>query len=76
VFEYFDATGDQAFNLNAGMKIFGGTSRARAQKSLSIHAWNRYGDEAIHFPLLPGRKDNDLYKSFILRNSANDWSGD
>ena len=74
-FEYFDSGGVQTFNLNAGIKIFGGTSRGRAQKSFSIHARDRYGDGEIHYPLLPGR-DNDIYKSFILRNGANDWSGD
>ena len=74
-FEYFNSVGLQEFNLNAGIKIFGGTSRGRAQKSFSIHARDRYGDGEIHYRLLPGR-DNEIYKSFILRNGANDWSGD
>ncbi|MBL7112988.1 MAG: CotH kinase family protein, partial [Bacteroidales bacterium] len=73
--EYFNAAGNQEFSLNAGIKIFGGTSRARAQKSFSIHTRNLYGDGPVNYPLLPNRKDIDLYKSFILRNSANDWSG-
>jgi hypothetical protein len=74
-FEYFDSSGSQQFNINAGIKIFGGTSRARPQKSFSIYARERYGDGEIHYRLLPGR-DNEIYKSFLLRNGANDWSGD
>jgi len=74
-FEYFDSSGSQQFNINAGIKIFGGTSRARPQKSFSIYARDRYGDGEIHYRLLPGR-DNEIYKSFLLRNAANDWSGD
>ncbi len=73
--EYFNPEGGQAININAGMRIFGGTSRSRPQKSLSIHTRNKYGDESISYPLLPGREIGE-YKSFILRNSANDWSGD
>jgi len=74
-FEMFSASGKPEISLNAGLKIFGGTSRSSAQKSFSIHARGSYGEGAIHFPLLPGR-DTDLYGSFILRNGANDWNGD
>ncbi|MFO7670717.1 MAG: CotH kinase family protein [Bacteroidales bacterium] len=73
--ELFSASGEPEISFNAGLKIFGGTSRSSAQKSLSINARGRYGEEFIHYPLLPGR-ENDLYGSFILRNGANDWNGD
>ncbi len=73
-FEMFSASGEPEISLNAGLKIFGGTSRSSAQKSFSIHARGTYGEGTIHFPLLPGR-DTDQYGSFILRNGANDWNG-
>ncbi len=72
--EFFNPEGESAFSINAGVKIFGGTSRNSAQKSLSVYARNRYGDGAIQYTLLPGRK-TEVFKSFILRNSANDWQG-
>jgi hypothetical protein len=72
--EYFSASGEPGFSLNAGLKIFGGTSRSSAQKSFSIYARGSYGEGTIHYPLLPGR-DTDQYGSFILRNGANDWNG-
>jgi hypothetical protein len=74
-FELFSSSGEPEIGFNAGLRIFGGTSRQRAQKSLSIHARSRYGTDVIRYPLLPGRK-LDEYASFILRNGANDWSGD
>jgi hypothetical protein len=74
-FELFSPSGEREIGLNAGLKIFGGTSRSSAQKSFSIHARSRYGEELIHYPLLPGR-ETDQYGSFILRNGGNDWNGD
>lgn len=73
--EFFNASGGREFSVNAGLRIFGGTSRGRPQKSLSIHMRNQYGDGSINYPLLPGREISE-FRSFILRNSANDWSGD
>ena len=70
--EFYDTAGSQAFNQQAGMKIFGGCSRTMPQKSLSIIARSKYGENRFNYPLF----DNlpfDSYKSFILRNSGNDW---
>ncbi|HYW94363.1 MAG TPA: CotH kinase family protein [Bacteroidales bacterium] len=73
--EYFTSAGEPAFSQNAGLSIFGGTSRQKPQKSFAIHIRDKYGDGPIQYHLLPGR-ETTVYKSFILRNSANDWSGD
>ena len=72
--EYFTPAGETAFSINAGIRIFVGTSRTHAQKSLSVHARNRYGEGAVNYRLLPGRETR-VFKSIILRNSANDWNG-
>ncbi len=72
--EYFLPGQGSAFSLNAGFSIFGGTSRGSAQKSFAVFTGNAYGDGPVEYHLLPGR-DINVYKSFILRNSANDWNG-
>jgi hypothetical protein len=74
-FELYNGADGPVVAVNAGLKIFGGTSRARAQKSFSIHARDRYGTDRIRYRLLPGREISE-YGSIVLRNSANDWSGD
>lgn len=71
--EYFTDEGESAFSMNGGLQIFGGASRGFAQKSLAFYARSRYGDESIDYQLLPGR-ELWKYRSFILRNSGNDWS--
>ena len=73
-FEYFLPGGESVVNINGGFKIFGGASRGFAQKSMAIYARSRYGDGSIDYPLMPGR-ETTVYKSFILRNSGNDWQG-
>jgi hypothetical protein len=60
------------FTMNAGAKIFGGWSRANAQKSLAIHFRNGY-DGALKYPLFPDQ-DIETYHSLVLRNSGNDWN--
>ena len=57
---------------NAGVKIFGGWSRAFPQKSLSIFARSHYGPSSFEYSLFPD-SDVDEYEAFVLRNSGNDW---
>ena len=59
-------------NFDAGVKIFGGWSRAQDQRSFSIFARGQYGTPEIDYPLFP---DNpyDKYQAFVLRNSGNDF---
>jgi hypothetical protein len=70
--ELFEPTGDLAFSLDAGAKIYGGWSRGHAQKSLAVYARSAYGESEINykiFPELPVEK----FESIVLRNSGNDW---
>lgn len=67
-----DETGDVAYQTDAGMKIFGGWSRALDQKSLSLFARSKYGDEPFAYPFFPDRP-YDEYEALVLRNSGNDW---
>ena len=61
------------FSSPAGVKIFGGWSRGQAQKSFSIFARGEYGSPQFNYPLFPNL-DIDIYQSFVLRNSGNDWN--
>ncbi|MFK7926429.1 MAG: CotH kinase family protein [Bacteroidia bacterium] len=72
--EYLDAEQEFAFEQKVGIKIFGGWSRAFEQKSLSVFARKEYGENRFHYPFF-SEKAFPEYKSFILRNSGNDWSG-
>ncbi|MEM6345464.1 MAG: CotH kinase family protein [Bacteroidota bacterium] len=73
-FEYLDTEENLALEQTVGIKVFGGWSRAFAQKSLSVFARKQYGENRFHYPFFD-QKDFSQYKSFILRNSGNDWSG-
>ena len=68
----FEPDGVAGTRFNAGVKIFGGYSRALPQRSLSFRTRAAYGDRAIDYPLFDARPD-DEYQAFVLRNSGNDW---
>ncbi len=70
--EFFEPNGVQGFEIEAGLQIFGGWSRACAQKPLAIFARGKYGAGEIEYPLFPDLAI-DKFESFLLRNSANDW---
>jgi hypothetical protein len=70
--EFFDH-GMQQFQINAGSEIYGGATRGYAQKSLDIKIRNRYGPAELNYRLFK-RNERDVFTSFILRNSGNDWS--
>lgn len=71
-FEYFSENGKSDFQLNGGIKIYGQYSRKRPQKSLAIFARKQYGSNELNYPLF-SEKANETYKTFVLRNSGNDW---
>ncbi len=65
--------GESKFSKNVGIRIFGGTTRVYPQKSLAIFAKGQYGSKSIKYPLFPDKPQIKKVKSFILRNSGNDW---
>ncbi len=71
-FEFFEAGGEPALAQDAGVRIHGGTSRARPIKSLRMYARRSYGESWFEYPLIP-EAPVDRYKRFLLRNSGNDW---
>ncbi len=70
--EYFDTYGKLGFNMNAGVKIHGRSSRNHAQKTLAIFAREKYGSQAVPYKLF-GEKSPETIKSFLLRTGGNDW---
>lgn len=73
--EFFEPDGRMGFSMNGGIKIFGGWSRARPQKSFSIFARGRYGTSEIAYKIFENNPISS-FQSFILRNSGNDWVGE
>jgi hypothetical protein len=70
-FEILETDGS-GYAANAGVKIFGGWSRAFPQKSLSIFSRSYYGPSTFDYTLFPD-SGIDSYEAFVLRNSGNDW---
>ncbi|HPM12897.1 MAG TPA: CotH kinase family protein, partial [Bacteroidales bacterium] len=70
--EFFDATGSRKFGVNAGISTMGAVSRSYDLKSLNIVMKNKYEQGSMQYQLF-GADGLSEYKSFILRNSGNDW---
>lgn len=77
--EFFDTNGILGFSVDAGMRVYGGTSRGNPQKSLKLVARKEYDAEngKFKYPIFPNRtnisgKTIDRYDSFILRAGGND----
>lgn len=70
--EYFDINGEPEFNINAGVRIHGRSTRNYAQKTLAIFTREKYGTPTIPYKLY-GEKSPKTVKSFLLRNGGNDW---
>ena len=70
--ELFETDGSQVINQGAGVKIYGGFSRANPQKSLAVFARGKYGAGSFDYPIFADKNINK-FQAFILRNSGNDW---
>ncbi|MBI9050860.1 MAG: CotH kinase family protein [Anaerolineaceae bacterium] len=78
--EYFSVDGSPGFAQDASLRINGGATRELPQKSLRIYAACDKGCAAsIEYELFPGLSGSanertiSAFKSFILRNSGQDW---
>jgi hypothetical protein len=69
--ELYDANGVKQIDQGAGMKIFGGWSRALDQKSFALYARKQYGKGSFEYKLFQ-EKSIDKFESIVLRNSGND----
>ncbi len=71
-FTLYENDNSTEMNLDAGIKIFGGWSRAQDQRSFSIFARGKYGTSEIDYPLFPTNNYNQ-YQALVLRNGGNDF---
>lgn len=70
--QFFDEEKKLGFSKNCGIEIYGAYTRSFPQKSFSVKFKNDYDATALEYPLFPGF-DVTTFKSFILRNSGNDF---
>ena len=70
--EFFEPTGVNGFSDDYGISIYGGVSRNKPQKSLAIACKDRYCSDIINYQIFPDNTQSE-FKSFVLRNSGNDW---
>lgn len=70
--EYFDANGIKQISQPVGVKVAGGCTRGRDQKSLSVYARSKYGDNDLDYSFFAEKPDLNSFKSVLLRNSGND----
>lgn len=77
--EVFDQNGNLLISQNAGMRTFGGWSRAMDQRSIKLYARSEYDPVNNHFDysFFPDNRTYagfliTKYKRLVLRNNAND----
>ena len=70
--EIFEINQKCVFRCGTGMRLFGGMSRLFPQKSLTIVARNRYGDNRIRHKVF-GEDGLKKFKFLVLRNSGSDF---
>lgn len=71
--QFFEQSGSQGFNIDAGISIAGGCSRRNAQKGMNIETKSIYPSENIPYQLFPNR-DQHKFRRFKLRAGGNDWN--
>ena len=64
--EYYSSEENLEYKVDAGIKIHGGTSRPSAQKSVTIHFRNKYGDNEINYQFFDD-KPIQAWSSIMLR---------
>ncbi len=76
--EYLPGDETDGFTADLGVRIMGGDSRSRMQKSFRFRCRDEYGAKNIKYELIADNERSDgngtvrRYKSFLLRNGGND----
>lgn len=71
--ELFEPDGSPGFSVDCGLKIHGAFSRHWPQRSMRLHFRQRYGVNALRYPVFPGHPV-ERFDSLVLRNGGNDWN--
>jgi len=71
--EYFDKDGELEHHQDLGIRVTGGASRNRPQKSLKFYAREEYGSKKIDYPFF-GNVYGDDFKRLSIRGLKNNWT--
>ncbi|MEO8086032.1 MAG: CotH kinase family protein, partial [Bacteroidota bacterium] len=71
--EFFDKQKNRVFKFNANIKINGGYSRAKPQKSFEVKMDDKWGTSAINYALIPDKSFITNWDDWVIRNAGNDW---
>ncbi|MBN2536486.1 MAG: CotH kinase family protein [Spirochaetales bacterium] len=69
--EFFENNGQPGFRLDAGIRLYGHSSRLLPQRPFYILTRKRYGRKTIKYIIFPD-KDTRIFKSILLRNGGED----
>lgn len=71
--EYFEPSGERAFQARVGLQIFGTTIYNLPQRPISVRFKPKYGDDVLRYQLFED-KPISTFSSFLLRNGGNDYN--
>lgn len=71
---FIDTNNIVGFSQQAGIKIFGESTRRQPDKSMKIIARKEYGKKKFKYRIFP-EKDIKKYKQLVIRTSGNDYAG-
>lgn len=72
--EFFDLNGS-GFEIGAGLKLFGGSTRGHAKKSYELKFKKRYGAAKLNYQVFDD-VDSAVFDSIVLRTGSQDEMGD
>ena len=72
--EYFELDGS-GFDIGAGLKLFGGSTRGHAKKSYELKFKKRYGKGKLEYHVFDD-VDSSIFDSLVLRTGSQDEMGD
>lgn len=64
--------GKEEFNLDCGLKIFGGWGRAERKKSFQVKFRSRYGTSSLEYALFESQPEITEYTSLVVRSGSQD----
>lgn len=67
----FFVDGERAFNIDAGIRLFGGSARGYAKKSFQLKFRKEYGAGHLHYQVFKNR-DFASFNSLVLRTGSQD----
>ena len=68
--EYIKTTGSE-FQIDAGLKLFGGSTRSYRKKSYEIKFKKQFGDAHLNYQMFDS-VDSSVYESLVLRTGSQD----